>query len=158
MLGYRRSSLAGESSSDMTVPDAQIEISNGACLCGAVRFSIRGALRPIVFCHCGQCRRVQGQFAANTAAPRESIELSHDVALKWFDSSSHARRGFCGICGSTLFWVAADETYWAIAAGALDASSDLTPLHHVFAADKARYYDILDDLPQLPGSQREADR
>ena len=139
---------------EMPTTNENADITHGACLCGSVRFSVRGALRPIVFCHCGQCRRAQGQFAAYTAAPPESIELNSEAPLKWFDSSVHARRGFCSVCGSSVFWAPMDESYWAIAAGALDQSCELTPLHHIFVADKASYYDILDDLPQFPGSQR----
>ena len=48
----------------------------------------------------------------------------------------------------------ADESYWGIAVGALDPSGDLEASRHIFVADKASYYDILDDLPQFPGSQR----
>ncbi len=29
----------------------------GGCLCGAVRYEVRGPLRPVVYCHCAQCRR-----------------------------------------------------------------------------------------------------
>ena len=133
------------------------DITHGACLCGSVSFSVRGALRPIVFCHCGQCRRAQGPFAAYTAAPRDSIELNDEAGLRWFDSSVHARRGFCGVCGSSLFWAPVDESYWGIAAGAVDPACELTPLRHIFVADKASYYEICDDLPQFPGSQRGVD-
>ena len=48
----------------------------------------------------------------------------------------------------------ADESYWGIAVGALDPSGDLEASRHIFVADKVSYYDILDDLPQFPGSQR----
>ena len=58
------------------------------------------------------------------------------------------------MCGSSLFWVPVDESYWGIAVGALDPSCDLERSSHIFVADKASYYDILDDLPQFPGSQR----
>jgi hypothetical protein len=141
----------------MTATNGHCATANGVCLCGAVRFLVRGALRPIVFCHCGQCRRVHGHYAAYTAAPRESIELGDQAALKWFDSSPHARRGFCGICGSSLFWVPANASYWGITVGALDPALEFECLRHVYVADKASYYDIHDDLPQLPGSQRAVD-
>lgn len=127
---------------------------SGACLCGSVRFVVDGDLRGIVFCHCSQCRRVQGSFAAYTAAASRTIELTHRKSLRWFASSVHARRGFCSVCGSSLFWVPEDSSYWAISAGSIEPRFRLTALRHVFVADKAAYYEILDNLPQCLGSQR----
>jgi hypothetical protein len=39
---------------------------SGRCLCGTVRYEVTGAIGPIVFCHCSQCRRAQGSaFGTN---------------------------------------------------------------------------------------------
>jgi len=46
----------------------------GRCLCGAVRYELRGPLRPVVACHCNMCRRTSGHFAAATAARRKGGE------------------------------------------------------------------------------------
>jgi len=45
-------------------------------LCGAVRYEVRGPLRPVVACHCTQCRRMTGHFLAATAA-READLRDH---------------------------------------------------------------------------------
>ena len=38
----------------------------GACLCGAVRFSVDNAFATLFFCHCDQCRKMTGgSHAAN---------------------------------------------------------------------------------------------
>src|SRR2546429_4171204 len=55
-------------------------------------------------CHCTQCRRMTGHIMAATAARRADFSLVSDGELKWYVSSVEARRGFCGRCGSTLFW------------------------------------------------------
>ncbi len=31
---------------------------SGSCLCGAVEYEVRGALRDVIVCHCGECRRM----------------------------------------------------------------------------------------------------
>src|SRR5271169_4356729 len=98
---------------------------SGGCLCGAVRFVVRGALRPVVACHCTQCRRSTGHFLAATAARHGDFKLLTDSGLKWYESSREARRGFCAVCGSTLFWQGVDHAYISIAAGTLDDSSGL---------------------------------
>ena len=124
--------------------------STGGCLCGAVRYAVRrGALRPVVACHCTQCRRVTGHYLAATAARRSDFRLLEDSGLKWYDSSSQARRGFCGHCGSTLFWQPHGRDYLSIAAGSLDDSSALTLACHIFVADKGGYYQIEPGVPQI---------
>jgi hypothetical protein len=126
-----------------------LAVRSGGCLCGAVRFEVHGSLRPIVMCHCTQCRRVTGHLMAATAARRADLRLLSAGELRWYDSSAQARRGFCGRCGSTLFWEARDRNYLSIAAGTLDDASGLTIACHIFVADKGAYYDITDPAPQI---------
>jgi len=122
----------------------------GGCLCGAVRYSIDGPLRPVVLCHCTQCRRSTGHFMAATAAHHRDFRLTSDSQLRWYESSGEARRGFCGRCGSTLFWQGRGRDYLSIAAGTLDGPTGLNSACHIFVADKGDYYSIGDGLPQLP--------
>ena len=98
---------------------------SGGCLCGAVRYEVRGSLRPIVMCHCTQCRRMTGHLMAATAARHADFRLLTGGGLRWYASSHEARRGFCAHCGSTLFWQGVERDYISIAAGTLDDSSGL---------------------------------
>jgi hypothetical protein len=123
-------------------------IYTGGCLCGAVRYQVTGPLRPVVLCHCSQCRRSTGHFMAATAAQHRDFRLSKDSELRWYASSESARRGFCGRCGSTLFWQGAERDHISIAAGTLDGATGLTSACHIFVADKGDYYSIDDGLPQ----------
>ena len=122
---------------------------SGGCLCGAVRYEVRGALRPIIMCHCTQCRRMTGHFMAATAARHADFRVVTDGGLKWFAASQEAQRGFCAHCGSTLFWQGVGRDYLSIAAGTLDDSSGLEVAGHIFVADKGSYYEIADGTPQL---------
>ena len=123
---------------------------SGGCLCGAVRYQVRGRLRPIIMCHCGQCARVTGNVMAATAARLQDFELGSAAELTWYDSSGQARRGFCGRCGSTLFWQGAGRDYISIAAGSLDDASGLTVAQHIYVADRKPYDTIPDAAPQSP--------
>ena len=127
----------------------------GACLCGAVRYWVRGPLREGIACHCSQCRRMSGHHAAATATARDALEVTGEEALTWFWASSEARRGFCAICGSTLFWEANSRDYTAIYAGSLDPGAGLTLAAHIFVGDKGDYYEITDKLPQFEGYSRD---
>src|SRR5713101_3152258 len=104
----------------------------GGCLCGGVRYRIRGALRGVTVCHCSQCRRTSGHFAAMTSAPSANIELTSSESLRWFKSSDTAERGFCGICGGNLFWKKAGRDAISITAGTLDTPTNLSEEEHTF--------------------------
>jgi hypothetical protein len=114
-----------------------------------VRYEVRGALRPVIMCHCTQCRRTTGHFMAATAACLHDFRLKAESQLRWYQSSPQAQRGFCGRCGSTLFWKDAGRAYVSIAAGTLDDSSGLSVAGHIFVGDKGAYYDIDDGAPRF---------
>ena len=124
----------------------------GGCLCGAVRYEVRGSLSGVVYCHCSQCRRQSGHFYAATEVDDECLSVTGEDRVKWFAASETARRGFCGTCGSILFWKGVDAPTTAIMAGGFDLSSGLEAVGHIFVADKGDYYEISDGLPQAPGS------
>ncbi len=124
----------------------------GGCLCGAVRYELRGELRGVYNCHCGQCRRSHGHFGAYSSVTPDQISFTISRGLKWSESSKIARRGFCGDCGSSLFWEPADRDHLAIAAGSFDQPSGLITLGHIFTDDKGDYYTIDDDLERWPGT------
>ena len=129
----------------------------GGCLCGTVRYVVRGPLRDVVNCHCGQCRRTHGHFGAYTWTERQNLTMLTDLGLKWYQSSPWARRGFCSECGSSLFWERIDdpENGLAIAAGTLDLPTGLRTVRHIFVADAGDYYTIPDGLEKIPGSMRD---
>ena len=129
--------------------DQDIGRRTGGCLCGAVRYAVEGPLRPVVMCHCTQCRRMTGHIMAATAAKRAAFRLLAADGLVWYGSSAEARRGFCARCGSTLFWDGDGHDYLSIAAGTLDDSTGLAIACHIFVADKGAYYTIDDGAPQI---------
>lgn len=120
----------------------------GGCECGGVKYQVTGAMRPVVFCHCGQCRRTSGHFVAATATSMEHFKLLVDDQLAWYRSSDLAQRGFCQRCGSSLFWQPDHREYISIMAGTVDMPSGLTAETHIFMADAGDYYSIADGLPQ----------
>ena len=122
---------------------------SGSCLCGAVRFKVDGPLRPVIACHCTQCRKTSGHHVAATSAPRETVTIEGNVT--WYASSPSARRGFCPVCGSNLFWDGPGANL-SIFAGTLDGDPGIRLAGHIFCADKGAYYDIADGLPQAAGA------
>lgn len=128
----------------------------GSCLCGKTAFRISGPVRQIVACHCGQCRKWHGHHAAYSHSTWSQVTLTKGDALRWYRSSDKADRGFCGNCGSSLFWRLTDADSVAIAAGALDEPTGLELVGHIFCESKGDYYEITDDLTKYPGSSHGA--
>ncbi|PTX54260.1 hypothetical protein C8N43_3073 [Litoreibacter ponti] len=120
---------------------------NGSCVCGAITYEVRGPLRPVIACHCQQCRKTSGHHVAATSARREDVTITGTPT--WYASSPAARRGFCGTCGSQLFWDGPGVNL-SIFAGTLDDASGLALAGHIFCADKGDYYEIADGTPQAP--------
>ncbi len=124
----------------------------GSCLCGAVAFAITGEMRDIVACHCGQCQRTHGHFAAYSNCASDDLTFTEKRGLKWYRSSEKAQRGFCGECGASLFWQNISKEEISVAAGSLDDTKDLKLIAHIFCDDIPDYYSLQDDRPKFPGS------
>jgi len=107
-----------------------------------------------VNCHCAKCRRFHGHYGAYTSADVEGLELLSQATLTWYhsisDETPNVHRGFCNVCGASLFWHPKDQHRIAIAAGSLDDASALSTIGHVWLSQKAGYYQICDDFPQFP--------
>jgi len=127
----------------------------GGCLCGAVRFTVTERPLGVVNCHCSQCRRFHGHFGAYITVPRASVRFDGDATLTWYRSSAKAQRGFCGTCGSSLFWQGDGEALVDVAAGSLDQPTGLATVRHIQVASKPDYYEITDSLEQFPESAPE---
>jgi hypothetical protein len=128
------------------------ERATGRCLCGAVRYEIRGPLRDVLVCHCSECRRWSGHFFAATSAQKSDLVLVESDALRWIESpesESDARRGFCSACGSSLFWDAPARDTISIAVGSLDEPTGLETIGHVYVSQAGDYYELpADGLPR----------
>ncbi len=123
----------------------------GGCLCGAVRFEIGLPVRAVVACHCGQCRKWSGHYVAATSAYLENFKLLAEGGLRWHQSSPVAKRGFCGVCGSSLFWRPESGGRISILAGALDGKIGLRTAAHIYTESKGDYYAIpADGAAQYP--------
>jgi hypothetical protein len=82
------------------------------------------------------------------------VVLLQEGALRWIgspDSDSDARRGFCGECGSSIFWDAPAGDTLCIAAGTLDEPTGLRTIGHVYVDHVGDYYELpADGLPRYP--------
>ena len=121
----------------------------GSCLCGAVTFEVACDLPGPDGCHCTACRKHSGHFFVSADVPRSALTVRGEDMITWFQSSPKARRGFCLVCGSSLFWDPVGRDWTGVAMGAFDGPTG-TRLHlHIFTSEKGDYYEIADGVPQF---------
>ena len=124
----------------------------GSCLCGTVSFAASGPLRGVVYCHCSQCRKQSGHYYAATNVADADLRVEGQEKITWYEASASAKRGFCSVCGSVLFWKHNELSETSVLAGAFEQPSGLKGEVHIFVADKGDYYEIDDGLPQFERS------
>ena len=125
---------------------------SGSCLCGSIRYSVKGELSDFGYCHCSSCRKASGSaFGANAGVARHEIALHDpDNHLSEYESSPGKVRAFCGHCGSPLFaYLRASADILRIRLGSLDTPLDKRAKAHTFVADKASWEMIEGDTPQF---------
>jgi hypothetical protein len=128
------------------------DLHNGSCLCGAVSFAASGPLRGVVYCHCSQCRKQSGHYYAATNVADADLRIEGAEKITWYEASASAKRGFCSVCGSVLFWKHNELAEISVMAGAFEKPTGLKGEVHIFVADKGDYYEIDDGLPQFERS------
>jgi hypothetical protein len=114
----------------MTNPDEQVR--QGGCLCGRVRFRVKGRPLRVGLCHCQDCRRASGSFFTPFGVwPITSYEGSGEM-------KTFASRSFCPECGSRIASLRDDEA--EIMLGSLDmAPSDLAPEYELWTGRREEW-------------------
>ena len=118
---------------------------SGGCQCGAVRFSVEGALGDASVCHCRMCQKASGNFYLPLVSVRQAKLTWTRGEPKKFQSSNFVWRGFCGDCGTPLIFDAPDGMALAIAA--FDHPEEIAPVVQWGTEAKLPY---VDDVPALP--------
>lgn len=120
----------------------------GSCLCGAVKYEIRGKLDNLYYCHCSRCRKTSGSaFTSNAViSRRDFVVVQGGALLKSFTTDEGISRMFCSNCGSPLVIGQGDQMRLRL--GSLDTLPAVRPQMHIFTGSMAGWFEIHDDLPQ----------
>jgi hypothetical protein len=127
----------------------------GGCLCGKIRFEVKGPFLRAGHCHCSRCRKHSGTAVCTQGRVlREQFRLvSGEESIRVYRPGEGAAvKAFCGICGSSLFggtWPEGPEV--SIRLGSVDRDPGIRPQYHTFVDSRAVWDEITDDLPQHPG-------
>ena len=120
-----------------------------SCLCGGVKIKVKGKLRHVVNCHCSQCMKTHGNYAAYTACLENDIIFINTKTLKWYKSSNIAKRGFCSVCGASMFYQLLKSRNISIAAGMFRNPTKLKTRSNIFTKDKLDYYKLDSRMPKF---------
>ena len=125
-------------------------MTEGRCLCGALRYQIDGPFIDLLHCHCSMCRKHHGTpFVPWAAAPVNGFRWTGNTStLASYRSSARGHRDFCRVCGSVAPMLDEASALVIVPAGNLEGDPGIRPTRHMFVASKANWYEITDDLPQ----------
>lgn len=121
----------------------------GSCLCGAVRYEVRGKFERFFLCHCSRCRKSSGTaHASNLFAPGAELTwlAGEDLIRSYAVEGTRFSRSFCGTCGSMLPQAAANGVV-KVPAGSLDTPLAMRPLGHIFMGSRADWDHDLENVP-----------
>lgn len=133
----------------------------GSCLCGGVRYVVRGPMRDVLDCHCIRCRKATGHHIAASSARIVDIELAEPTTLRWFHPADDpdVAYGFCGECGASAFWTHLGLDTWSVCAGLLDDTSGLVTAEQWWTSHAGDYVHLDPGIPAYatqPGSSADA--
>ena len=120
-----------------------------SCLCRGIQFKTNGYHRNIQNCHCIQCMKTHGNFAAYTALKDINVKFITKRTLKWFKSSKKAQRGFCKKCGASILFKMNKSNIISISAGLFDKSLKLKTNRNIFTKNRLKYYSLDNNIPKF---------
>ena len=119
-------------------------VRTGGCLCGSVRYRVRGDPVHVGRCHCHDCRRESGSaFTVYAQWPVEDFELSGEIV-------NYEGRGFCPTCGSrVLNPIEEPDRLVEVRIGTLDdAPFGLTPEAEIWVKRREPWIPVVEGATQ----------
>ena len=128
------------------------DFASGRCLCGAVSFTTRFPTKWVAHCHCTRCRRAHGAAFVTWVGVEQVRASIGDPGgkLRWFRSADGAERGFCSVCGSSMFF--RSPARWPgelhIARALFNDPLDREPQAHAYYDTHVEWVSLADSLPR----------
>ena len=123
---------------------------HGHCACGTVEIVIREYGAFVYACHCDTCRRINsGPVLSVDPGPQENVIFHAGAEKITIYQDEEVQRGFCSICGSTLFWHDPATNHYCMnaelfddiiqnASFQLELFYDMKPSYYAFAGERKR--------------------
>ncbi|WP_194787662.1 GFA family protein [Pseudomonas sp. UFMG81] len=123
----------------------------GSCLCQATRLKVTLDNPHVGACHCSMCRKWTG-------GPLLTVQCTQPPQIEGpapsvYDSSDWAQRGFCGGCGTHLFYRLKAQDLYVVPVGLLDGEANWTFTEQIFIDEKPAWYCFKNETKDLTGQQ-----
>ncbi len=129
------------------------EIREGGCLCGAIRYRVKGQPVRAYVCHCTFCqKRTSAAFSVNAWFEKDSFELMGEDLGSYEHRSDETdnllRLNFCRRCATVVFFEPADKfpEIRAITCGTLDDPNSIEIDTHTWARSAVRWMLIPENM------------
>ncbi|TDR82264.1 GFA family protein [Paludibacterium purpuratum] len=130
----------------------------GGCLCGSIRYVVRGLPSYLTHCHCPTCRKASGAAFLTWFTVRSSEVEWRGEPLALYRSSAAVERGFCRRCGTSLSYRhESDPGEIDLTLCSLDRPDLLRPEHHTWWESRLDWVvpAVLGALPMFARSMEE---
>jgi hypothetical protein len=124
----------------------------GHCLCGAVTVTGTPKRPHVEACHCAMCRRWGGGAFVGIQCG-EDVRFTGEEHIVRYASSDWAERGFCGKCGTNLFYRFIPANTHSFTAGLFDDLGAMTMSEEIFIDEKPAYYSFAGDAAKKTGAE-----
>lgn len=108
----------------------------GGCLCGRVRYTLKGAPMATTVCHCTHCQKVSGSaFSVNLVVRKDQVVFDGHMGSyrDTAESGNILHRRFCSNCGSSLASEPeARPGVLVLKAGTLDSHDQVRPTAQIW--------------------------
>ncbi len=113
---------------------------NGGCQCGAIRYTLSGALPPAYVCHCGECKKQSASaFSMSVAVAFDRLKVEGVTASFEAVAYSGAIKTcyFCPKCGTRMWHgSSASPDIVTLKVGTIDDSAHIAPSAHLWISKK----------------------
>jgi hypothetical protein len=128
---------------------------HGGCLCGRIRFEIRGDAHQVYLCHCRQCQQAQGAaFVAALPMPASDfVLLTGADSLKCYRATPAKARCFCAECGSPIYSCVDGAAELRLRVGTLDDCAELAVAAQIFTSTRVAWLASAEAAPAYPAKE-----
>ncbi|GAA5217373.1 GFA family protein [Corallincola platygyrae] len=122
----------------------------GQCLCGSIKVTANTQPTHFEACHCNMCRNWGG-------GPLLAFDGGTEVSIagepKVFDSSEWAERGFCGECGTHLFYRLKQNQQYILPLGLFPELTDIEFEQEIFIDQKPDSYCFANNTKKMTAAE-----